>query len=57
MNETLNKLKAMGLSMYRIAKELDIAYNTVIMWDKGTWQPNEENQKKLDELINRTRKK
>lgn len=50
-NDTLNNLKDLGVSLYKVHKELGVSYNTVFLWDKGTWLPNDENQVKLDELV------
>ena len=55
-NDTVNHLKELGLSLYRIHKELRVSYNSVFLWDKGMWNPNEDNQIKLDELIERVEK-
>ena len=38
-------------SMYAIAKKLNVTANTVLAWNKGTWEANEENMGKLNNLL------
>jgi len=49
--EKLNNLKDKGFTKWKIAKELNVAWHTVHMWDKGIFKPTKENEKKLDDLI------
>jgi DNA-binding transcriptional regulator YiaG len=49
-NKVINELRDLGYSKYRIAKKLNIAYNTVDHWDRGVWQPNEINLAALELL-------
>ena len=52
--QTLIKLlKEKGLSKYKISQIIEVAYTTVTMWEKGIWQANEKNHKKLMELLSR----
>lgn len=50
--KNLKRLKWDGkpLSLYRIAKLIEVSTNTVRAWDRGYYQPGEKNQGKLNEL-------
>jgi len=52
-NEVVSALKKAKCSLYKIHKELGVSYNTVVMWDKGVWQPKEENVVALKGLLGR----
>ena len=53
--ERLKKLKWKGkpISLYRIAKLIEVSTNTARAWDRGYYQPGETNRKKLDALESR----
>ena len=46
----IDSLLKSGLSIYRIAKDLDVGYQTVWGWSKGFYHPNEKNLQALNEL-------
>lgn len=49
MNE-IKKLIDSGMTKYAIAKELDVAWNTVHLWEHGMWKPTKQNAEKVKEL-------
>jgi len=52
--EVLKKLKEKGVTKWRIARKLNIAWHTVHMWDKGTFKPTPKHQEELESLLNET---
>ena len=34
-----------------LAKEIGVSDNTLILWKKGVYMPNRENERKIDELF------
>jgi len=38
-----------GISKYRIAKELNVSWNTVSLWIKGVYKPTSKHQRRLNE--------
>ncbi len=46
----VNSLISKGWTKWRIAKTLKVSWRTVLMWQKGTTTPNEENFKNLENL-------
>lgn len=40
-----------GLSQMTMASKLGVAMNTYILWERKINNPNEENQKKIDEVL------
>jgi len=49
--ELLEILKKMKMTKWKIAKLLQVSWNTVHLWDKGKTFPNNENLKKLENLV------
>lgn len=47
----LAKLKRLKVSKWRIAKIIDVHWNTVSHWSKGTFNPTEENFEKLNNIL------
>ena len=41
----------LGISKYRLAKMLDVAYITIMNWEEGRYKPNTENERKLKEIF------
>jgi predicted transcriptional regulator len=51
MSDIIKQLIDSGLSRYRIAKLMDVSYNTVIMWEYNMFQPRKVNMDKLEKLL------
>ena len=51
LKEIIDKLKKEGYTKYSLAKKLGVSWNTLQMWYRGAYAPNEENKKKLGELL------
>ena len=47
--ETILDLKSHGYSKYKMAKELNVSWQTIHMWHKGMFVPAKD---KMDKLIN-----
>lgn len=55
--EQIKSLKKLGLSKWAIAKKLNTSWQTIHMWDKGTFKPNTTHQQQLEELLKESVKK
>jgi len=42
------------MTKYRIAKETGLSLNTLNMWDKEVFKPNEDSAEKIDKLFKET---
>ena len=51
MDNLKDKRNKLGMSQTEIANLLDVHVNTYRLWEQGAGQPNEENRKKLKELL------
>lgn len=49
--ELLQKLKKQGYSKWKISKSLNVAWQTVHMWDKGTFKPTKEHKEALEAML------
>jgi len=45
------KRKKNGYTQIDVAVKVGVSLSTYILWEKGAMNPNEENQKKLDEVL------
>lgn len=41
-----------GLTQMQLAAAVGVSLNTIIKWENGAGAPSDENQKKLDEVLN-----
>ena len=51
MDELKDIREELGLSQTEIANLLDVHVNTYRLWEQGAGQPNDENKRKLEELL------
>lgn len=53
----MNELKKYRLrnnySQIEMAQKLEVSINSYINWERGVMNPNEENQTKIDKLLNK----
>ena len=49
--ELIQALKKKGFSKWKIAKEINVSWQTVHMWDKGIFKPTKCNEEKLSKLL------
>ena len=47
----VKRLRSLGVTKWRIAKELRVSWQTVHCWERGLFQPNATHQRELTELI------
>lgn len=48
--ELIKKLKAKGITKYKIAKVVGVTWQTVNMWDKEVFEPKKDKIQKLKEF-------
>jgi len=41
-----------GLTQMQLAASVGVSLNTIIKWENGAGKPSDENQKRLDEVLN-----
>ena len=49
--QIIQKFLNLGVTLWAIHRELDVAYNTVRWWNKGEFEANEENRDKLEKFL------
>ena len=50
-NELIKKLQQQGFSKWRIAKEINVSWQTVNLWAKGVFQPTQVHYEVLRRLV------
>ena len=53
--DELDQLKASGVSWYRMAKDLNIPYQTILNWKKRVFEPSLVYQRIIKEYLDRKR--
>ena len=48
--QIIGKLRDLGITKYRIAKECGVTWTTCHAWDRGWWNPSEEKLSRLRDL-------
>ena len=49
--------KDIGATQIKLAAEVGVSLNTIILWENGISTPTEENQQKLEEALERLKQK
>lgn len=50
-HELVKKLQAQGYSKWRIAKEINVSWQTVNLWSRGVFQPTPQHYEVLQKWI------
>ena len=53
--QIIQKFLNLGVTLWAIHRELDVAYNTVQWWNKGEYEANEENRDKLEKFLKKVK--
>lgn len=55
MENLIQALRQKGWTKWQLSKSLNVTWQTIHMWEKGTFKPRENHLQKLIELNNQTK--